>query len=157
MTFEDAARGVFFGWRNFYYTLAQNGTTISRLSLPVTFISISCFKQKGDSLFLSGMTLPQRKNFFISSGNNGIDWSVTEIPNASGLIVQMERQGNHFYYSDGILHLPFFYPRHELDYARHVHRPNISNGITVLDDGTLLASFQSGKVKRCPANEYYVG
>jgi photosystem II stability/assembly factor-like uncharacterized protein len=151
MTFEDAAHGVFFGWRNFYYQLKQNGTSIETLELPVIFVSISCFKQKGDSLFASGMTLSPRKNFFICSGNNGVDWTVTEIPSASGLIVQMERHQNHFYFSDG----SSIY-RSSTQGKNWITLTTFSgeylNGIHVLDDGTMFASFQSGTVKRCEPN-----
>lgn len=151
MNFEETSRGVFFGWRNSYYTIAQNGLDLSPISLPVTFVSISCFKQKGDSLFASGMTHPQRKNFFISSGNNGIDWSVTEIPNATGLITQMERHQNHFYYSDGSgIYRSSTRGTNWTTLA--TFNNDYLNGIALLDDGTILAALESGKIKRCASS-----
>lgn len=153
MKFEDEARGTFYGWRNFYYSVKNHGTSVARLHLPVNFISLSSFQQNADSLFASGTALAPRRSVLLRSGNGGIDWSTTDIPNVSGLIIQMERNGNHFYYSDGA----------------SIFRSSTSgtgwttlgaftgdyiNGIIVLDDESILASFQSGKVKRLDGDHW---
>lgn len=147
MQLGSTDNAIFYGWQNFYYRVSNNATKIEFLTLPVNFVSLSSALLKGDSLFVSGMISNPSKNVFLMSGDLGKTWTQTDIPNLSGMVAQLKRFENTFYFgfSEGIRRCN---SKGE-DWSEVADfDQTYMQGMIVVDEETIIASFVSGEVKR---------
>ncbi|RAW02257.1 YCF48-related protein [Pseudochryseolinea flava] len=145
MAFASADQGMFFGWRNSYYGVRQKAAVIERLTLPVNFLSLSAAMQKGDSMFVVGMTRSPMKNVFLRSGDLGESWETIDIPNLSSMPTQIERSEKYIYVStsSGIRRGKGVSWNVVSDFSQ-----DALESMMVIDDDTILGYFSSGVVKR---------
>jgi photosystem II stability/assembly factor-like uncharacterized protein len=147
MSFESPGQGIFFGWKNFYYHVSQQGALIQPITLPVNFTSLSNALLQGDSLFVCGWTSSPTRNVFMRSGDRGEHWSMVDVPGLSAIVSQFQRVGNDFYFSTtaGIRRSDSKGGGWRVisDFTQEYLEPMI-----VIDDQIIVGYFSSGSVKR---------
>ncbi|MCD9014418.1 YCF48-related protein [Parachryseolinea silvisoli] len=91
--------GYLYGYSNYLYRFAQDGTHFEELTLPVRFQYSHELIATSDSVYLAGATLvPMDKNMFVKTGDGGKTWTTYTIDDdALHTLVALYRHDNVFF------------------------------------------------------------
>lgn len=151
MEFTDETDGYFYGFRNYYYRVGNGGDVVQPLQLPRLFLSFSKMIVHNDTLHAAGPTIAPLGNVWMTSGNGGTSWDVTELT-VSETVVDIDIAAKTFFLATtnavlksddkgnswaAILNL-------QTDYVQHIEFIHPQLGLVFLSSGKVLFTEDQG-------------